>query len=291
MKTNRTPRSIRQVLGALTLAALVAVGITACDPNAPADCSVDCVDILYASEGGDMLNILGKGAIFAEATIYADAARTQVVGYARDFTLASGHPNLPITKSYQALPIDNPARVYLKPNTQYWYKVRATGAGSTPYIELGTFKTKQRIITITWTTLNVFGDSDTTGAGELTFHMRANGTNASKVLGPASIATGYYRTDLTATKVITGTGNTATVEVRGYDDDCVFSTCTLPDGTWGKGSNADLQWDTAKATITVPNAYGSGTWTAQAGDAGSISDLLNIGFSASGTWNVRYEYA
>ena len=291
MKTNRTPRPFRRALGALTLAAMVGLGVTACDPNAPADCSVDCVDIVYPNEGGDSINILGKGAIFVEATIYGDAARTQVVGYARDFTLAMGHPTMPITKYYQGLPVTNPALVFLKPATTYWYKVRATGAGNSVYTELGSFKTKQRIITITWTTLNVFGDSDSTGPGELTFHMRANGTNASKVFGPSSINTGYYRTDLTATKVITGSGTQATVEVRGYDDDCEFSTCTLPDGTWGKGSNGDLQWDTAKATITVPYSYGSGTWKATAGGSGSVGDLFDIGFSASGTWNVRYEYA
>ncbi|HOU94580.1 MAG TPA: hypothetical protein PLU22_26195, partial [Polyangiaceae bacterium] len=130
MKTNRTPRSIRPVLGALLLAALVAFGITACDPNAPADCSVDCIDIAYPSEGGDTITVLGKGAIFVELTVYADAGRTQVVGYARDFTLAMGHPSMPITKYYQGLPVTNPARTYLNPNTQYWYKARATGAGN-----------------------------------------------------------------------------------------------------------------------------------------------------------------
>lgn len=291
MNTNRTARSIRRVLGALSIAGLVAFGVTACDPNAPADCSVDCVDIVYPSEGGDNVTIMGKGAIFASGTIYSDAARTKVVGYVQDFTLQMSHPSLPITKSYQGLPVTNPARNYLTPNTQYWYTVRATGANSTVHVEHGSFKTKQRIVTITWTTLNVFGDSDTTGPGELTFHMRANGTNASKVFGPSSINTGYYRTDLTATKVIKGGGTSATVEVRGYDDDCVFSTCTLPDGTWGKGSNADLQWDTGLATITVPYTLGSGTWSAKAGSAGSVGDLLDIGFNVSGTWSVRYEWA
>ena len=287
MNTNRT-RTVRRSVAALLFAGLAIAGMTACDPHQPADCTKDCLDVVAASPAGDTMSIYGTGAITAEVTIYRDAARTQVVGYARTFAPTLYAQGLPITKAYQGLPLENPARVYLDPARTYYYKGKASGALNKVWNETGSFKTQQRTVTLKLTTINLFGDSDSTGAGEITFYMRANGTNASKVLGPSSLSTGWYSDKLAVTKVIKGGGVTNTVEVRGYDDDCEFSTCTLADGTWGKGSNGDIQWDTAKATITVPYKYGTGTWTATAGKSGSVGDLLDIGFTASGTWTVSY---
>lgn len=287
MKTQLRSRTARRTAGAILFACVLALGFTACDPNAPTDCSIDCIVGMGVADGGDTVSIYGEGGVLAEATIYADSGRKTVVGYARDFTLKAYHQGLPITKYYQGLPVQNPQRVYLKPNTTYWYTVKATGNGPAVWHDYGTIKTKQRYVTVTWTTLNLFDDSDLGGAGELTFHMRANGGSATKVLS-GNFNSGYYRDDLSASKVITGGDVTNTVEVRGYDDDCDFSTCTLSDSVWTTGSNGDLDWGTAKATFTVPYTYGSGTWTASVGQGSGVGTL---GFTASGTWNVRYDWA
>ena len=71
----------------------------------------------------------------------------------------------------------------------------------------------------------------------------------------------YNVKDLNHTQTYTGLLPDVTIQVRGSDDDCTFSTCTAPAHRWDAvGSNGDTQWSTATTTVKVPGTGGSGSF-------------------------------
>ncbi len=289
MSTNRT--RIRTFLrgGAAAVAlGVAAMGVTACQPNAPADCSKDCFDFAATNDNADTLSIAhAGGAAFTEITIYSDAARTQVAGYAQNFALLQ-YASVPITKSFQGLPVENPVKVQLKPATTYYYSAKSTS--NAVHRENGQFKTKQRTVTFTITKVWLFYDSDATGSGEITMEARINGGTASLVHKDLDWAAEEPSFDPKWSRSVSGVMNANTLQVRAWDDDCTFSTCTAPANAWDKvGSNGDTQWSTVTVpvTVTAPNMQnGYGTWKAVTNNG-----ITDIGFHVEGTWKVVYTYA
>ncbi|MEZ5139366.1 MAG: hypothetical protein R2702_10580 [Acidimicrobiales bacterium] len=289
MSTNRIRTLVRGGAAALALAVAL-VGFTACDPGAQADCTKDCLDFLATNDNADTMSIAHRGgAALTEATIYADAARTQVVGYVRNFEMVQ-YPTVPITKAYQALPLENPQKVQLKPATTYWYASKTSGAMSKVHTEVGSFKTKQRIVSFTITKVWLFYDSDAAGSGEITMEARINGGAARVVHKDLDWAAEEPAFDPKFTATVKGVMNANTFQVRAWDDDCTFSTCTAPAGASDKvGSNGDTQWSTLTFPVTVsaPNLqYGYGTFKGSTNNG-----ITDIGFYIEGTWKVAYEYA
>lgn len=289
MDTTRPSRRLRRGLAALAVGALAAVGAAACQP-APGDCSKDCIDFVLASQGGDRLSIATIGAVRTEVTIYSDPQRTTVAGYGRTHT-PTGYASVPITAKYYGLPPEAPALAQLKPATTYWYTARGTDGGARTWTQLGTFRTQQRTITVSLSSIEVFDDSDLSGAGELTFQVRANGGAASQVIGYSSWASGPPK-PVSITKAYPGVLPTFTFQIRGVDDDCLTTTCTAPASAWeAKGGNGDTQWATATLQLTVPNQEGAGTtgsFLVTGGKGGGIGDL---GFHVTGSWKVTYSHA
>lgn len=287
MKNTSTPRAtpIRRALVALGLALLVVAGLTACDPNSPADCTKDCIDMVYAN--GDTLVVAAKGAVQAEVTLYSNAARTQVTGYGKSFQMLS-YPSMAITKQYQALPLENPTKLQLSPATTYWYKAKAVGAQGKVYTELGSFKTQQRTITFTIDKIWVYDDSDFTGSGELTFDARVNNGSSYRVIVDKNWPSEKTHDGIAVTKTLTGSLNTVTLQLRGSDDDCTLSVCTVPANRWDPvGGNGDTQWSTASFTLVAPPDGRDGTFYTGTHEGG----LGDLGFQVWGHWTVRYNYA
>jgi hypothetical protein len=298
MNTNTSPattaparRRSRPVLRGLVLAlvlAVVALGSTACDPTKIADCTKDCIEMVYASNGGDKLTVVANnGGITSEVTLYSNSARTTVVGHARNFDFRQ-YPTMPITKQYQGLPLENPTPVQLRGATTYYYKVKATGLNGSYRWETGSFKTMKRTVTLTTTRLYMWDDSDVTGAGELTFDMRANSGTSVRVWKGNDLVVGYDKTVNASTTVYPQLPQ-VTIQVRAFDDDCTFETCTLSANEWSaKGDNGDVEWATGTATISLPNMGATGTWQVEAGAGGGVGDMA---FRAYGTYSVTYGYA
>jgi hypothetical protein len=287
MSTNRIRTLVRGGAAALALAVAL-VGFTACDPNAAADCSKDCLEFVSVNDNADTLTIAhAGGGAFTEVTIYADAARTNVVGYGQNFQLLA-YPTVPITKSFQGLPVQNPAKVQLKPATTYYYKARSQATGAST--QTGSFKTKQRTVTFAITEVWLFDDSDLSGSGEITMEARINGGAASVVRKDLDWASGEPLVDPKWSRSVSGVMNANTLQVRAWDDDCSFSTCTAPSSAWDAvGGNGDTQWATLTfpVTVTAPNGqYGYGTF-----EGSTKTSLGQIGFYVKGTWQVQYTHA
>lgn len=288
MKRTDRPRTARRLQrGALTLLAALGIvgGLAACDPTKLATCTKDCIEMVYANANADTVTVVGKdGGLLAELTFYSDAARTQVAGYGRNWSYAQ-YAGMKITPTYQSHPVEKPTTIQLKPGMTYWYKATATGANNKQYQELGSFKTQQRTISFTITSLWVYDDSDITGSGELTFDARV-GTGASRrVIQNLDWNSQAPAVNPKFTATVTGTMNKVTFQVRGSDDDCTWSTCTAPSNQWGAvGSNGDTQWSTASFTLDAPTSGQDGTWKATAPGDG----IGTLGFIVEGTWSVRY---
>ena len=285
MNQHRTLRSL--VLG-LGLALVVATGLTACQPGKLADCGKDCIEMVYANANGDQLTLVANGGeVTTEITLYANSARTIPVGYGQTWDFRQ-YPSMPITASYQGIPVENPKKVQLKPATTYYYKAKATGAGGSWRTETGSFKTMDRIVSFTINHVWVYDDSDFTGSGELTFDARINQGSSRRVVQDLDWASEAPAVDPKFTAKVSRTMNTVTLQVRGSDDDCDFSTCTVPAGAWDAlGSNGDTQWSTVTVKVTVPPSGKDGTFETST-KVGGVGDL---GFWVKGTWSVRYEYA
>jgi hypothetical protein len=291
MKRTDRPRTARRIQrGALTLLAALGVvgGLAACDPTKLADCSKDCVEMVYANANGDTVTLVGKdGGLLADITLYRDAARTQVAGHAKSWSITQ-YPTMKVTPSYYSIPMENPPTTQLAPGTTYWYKAKASGLNNKAYTELGSFKTQQRTISFTITKLWVYDDSDLTGAGELTFDARVNSGASRRVIQNLNWNSEAPAVNPKFTATVTGTMNKVTFQVRGSDDDCTWSTCTVPANQWGAvGSNGDTQWSTATFVLDAPPSGKDGTWKATADGDG----VGTLGFVVEGTWSVRYGHS
>ena len=126
----------------------------------------------------------------------------------------------------------------LRPNTTYYW-----GLGGNSYGTLG--KTLQRRVDITFNSITVTNDSDSSGAGELYYFFKVNGvyhselnfyrrTSSPDTFNPGKSISGIFNGDAYMPLL---------VEI--VDDDCTFSTCK-PTPTFSRyGDNGDFEWATA----------------------------------------------
>jgi hypothetical protein len=126
----------------------------------------------------------------------------------------------------------------LRPNTTYYWAVPNN------YGTLG--RTLQRRVDISFNSITVTNDSDSTGAGELYYFFKVGGVYHSEL--------NFYRsTSATVTfnpgKSISGIFNGDSymeLLVEIVDDDCTFSTCKPTNPTFSRyGDNGDFEWATA----------------------------------------------
>lgn len=287
MTTTRTSRSrLRRTAVATLAAAALVVGLAACEPP-PGDCAKDCITFVHPTEGGDRVSIATAGAVRTEVTLYQDAARTQVAGYGRTH-VATDYESVPVTAQYQGYFVPDPQRAQLKPATTYWYRARGTDPKGATWTETGSFKTRQRTVTVTIKTIEVADDSDSAGPGELTFHTRANGGPAQLLHQDLAWPSKKVKT-LNITRTYPGVMPAFTLQVRGYDDDCSFSTCVAPASAWHDvGGNGDTQWATATFQVTVPYQTGAGTTGSFLVTGGKTGGFGDLAFHVTGTWQVTY---
>jgi hypothetical protein len=135
----------------------------------------------------------------------------------------------------------SPAFYNLLANTTYNYIVR----GGSSY-QTGAAKTLQRQRTITFSQIDVIGDSDSVGAGELTFNFYVDGK---KRFSSGEISADS-NTSVYPNKVFVDfpTGSTTTLKVVGIDDDCDFGQfCTSGIPSSGGGSDSEMDWATAES--------------------------------------------
>jgi hypothetical protein len=137
----------------------------------------------------------------------------------------------------------SPAFYNLLANTNYNYIVR----GGTSY-QTGSAKTLQRQRTITFSQIDVIGDSDLVGAGELTFNFYVDGKSR---FTTGEISAGSH-TSVYPNKIFVDfpSGATTTLKVVGIDDDCEFGQfCTGGIPSSGGGSTSDMDWATAESGV------------------------------------------
>src|SRR6266508_983692 len=137
----------------------------------------------------------------------------------------------------------SPAFYNLLANTNYNYIVR----GGASY-QTGSAKTLQRQRTITFSQIDVIGDSDSAGSGELTFNFYVDGKYR---FTSGEISAGSH-TSVYPNKIFVDfpTGATTTLKVVGIDVDCDFGQfCTGGIPSSGGGSNSDMDWATAVSGV------------------------------------------
>jgi hypothetical protein len=135
----------------------------------------------------------------------------------------------------------SPAFYNLLANTNYNYIFR----GGSSY-QTGSAKSLQRQRTITFSQIDVIGDSDSVGAGELTFNFFVDGKYR---FSSGEISAGS-NTSVYPNKIFVDfpSGATTTLKVVGIDDDCEFGQfCTGGIPSSGGGSDSDMDWATAES--------------------------------------------
>lgn len=282
-KISPTRSPLRRLVGALALSAIATVGFAACDPS---PCASDCIDRVGPSRGGDKISVTTTEVANIEVTVFRDPAMTQVAGYARNFG-ASTYALMPVTAEYQGIMLESPTPAPLLPNKTYWYRVHAKDLNGKAWTETGSFTTKQRTLTVRITSITLIGDSDTAGAGEITFHQRVNQGAASQVYQDLNWSGSSTPRTVSITRTYTGLPHKVTLQLRAQDDDCEFSTCNAPANAWQSyRGNGDAQWATATADLTLPfTAVGSQKVNLTGGPCGN---LLELCFTATLEWSVEY---
>lgn len=167
----------------------------------------------------------------------------------------------------------------LRPNTTYYWALN----GSTSYGTLG--KTLQRRVDISFNSITVTNDSDSTGAGELYYFFKVNGVYHSEL--------NFYRSTSSPTTFNPGKSISAIFNGDAYmplavqiiDDDCTFGTCKPTNPTFSRyGDTGDFEWATAGATIDFSNLQ---TNNAQKTVSYSANELV-MSFSGTALVTVWY---
>jgi len=190
--------------------------------------------------------------------VWLSTASIEVSPYPPHF--ATGGTLAPRVKHFatsSAVTSIGPAFYSLLPSTTYNYIVRAGDSYVT-----GSAKTLQSRVTVTFTQIEVIGDSDDFGKGELTFFFR-NPTNGlfDRQFGEVSVSSGTFLqlpTERAAIiyRVFNKVGN-LTLMVEGVDNDIDIDACRSnqpPDGT--SGSDHCFDWATAQTAIYIPQFAG-----------------------------------
>jgi hypothetical protein len=172
----------------------------------------------------------------------------------------------------------------LQPGTTYHYKMTATDKKGRQRVETGTFKTLRRKFAVTFSQIEVIDDSDSFGAGELFFHLRAHGTILQDVYKDRSVSSGQKLYPNKTISVV-GAPQAIWIYTEGRDDDCDFGQpCT--GGTapsWDSGSNSEADWATARTQIEAP-----GAGQADSGSFSMATTAHRLKFRVTGSWSVSY---
>jgi hypothetical protein len=133
----------------------------------------------------------------------------------------------------------------LAPNTFYYYILRAGSSSSQG--QLGV--TLHRTVTVSFNSITVTNDSDSTGKGELTYNFKVNGVYRSALDFYRATSSGEtFNPNKFVTNLLDG-GATMPLAVEVQDDDCEFSTCVISPPDFRSGSDSDNDWTTATAKI------------------------------------------
>ena len=172
----------------------------------------------------------------------------------------------------------------LQPGTLYHYRLTAIDGMGRRWREYGTFTTLQRKFTVRFSKIHVIKDSDSTGAGELTFHLRAHDTVLYRVYDNESVDTGDNLFPDRTIHVV-GAPQAIWVMTQGEDDDCdVGEFCTAGlDPNWDSGWSSESDWATARDVLEAP---GGGVETG--GSFSMETTDTRLKFRVEGTWSVTY---
>jgi len=129
----------------------------------------------------------------------------------------------------------------LRPNTTYYWSL------GNSYGTLG--KTLQRRVDISFNSITVTNDSDSTGAGELYYFFKVNGVYHSELdFFRSTSATVTFNPNRSISAIFNGNASMP-LAVELVDDDCTFSTC-VPTPTFSRyGDNGDFEWATGAGSI------------------------------------------
>jgi hypothetical protein len=136
----------------------------------------------------------------------------------------------------------------LIPNTTYYYLLVAGGASSSG--TLGT--TLHRSVTVSFNTITVTNDSDSSGKGELTYNFKVDGVYRSGLTFFRGTSSPDTFNPNRSQNVFDGRA-TIPFLVEVQDDDCDFSTCVMEPPDFRSGSNSDHDWATAGNSIGFIN--------------------------------------
>jgi hypothetical protein len=130
----------------------------------------------------------------------------------------------------------------LRPNTTYYW-----GLGNS-YGTLG--KTLQRRVDISFNSITVTNDSDSTGAGELYYFFKVNGVYHSELdFFRSTSAPVTFNPSRSISSIFNGNASMP-LAVELVDDDCTFSTCKPTNPTFSRyGDNGDFEWATGAGVI------------------------------------------
>jgi hypothetical protein len=138
----------------------------------------------------------------------------------------------------------------LRPNTTYYWAIN----GTTDLGLLGT--TLQRRVDVSFNSITVYDDSDSTGAGELYHFFKVNGVYHSELnFYRSTSATVTYNPSKSVEYIYNG-GDSMSLAVEIVDDDCTFSTCKPTNPTFSRyGDNGDFEWASGSTNIDFSALY------------------------------------
>jgi hypothetical protein len=219
--------------------------------------------------------------MFADISFFTTSAKIATV----DVSLVAPKKQPDGTLSYTGLPTDgfaiSPAVnqhvvqiLNLSPHLTYHFLINAAkGQIGSDAQFTGTFMTLSRHVDVTFTSIHVTDDSDSLGAGELTFFFFVNGWLKDFPSGDLTYPLQSASIDVGSGDTISLPGlyrhvqdnapDTLTLKVFGKDDDCEgvvplpgypVTLCSAGAGPYENppdGSNSDADWATATAQINV----------------------------------------
>jgi hypothetical protein len=203
------------------------------------------------------LTLLGSARPAAAASISAtrtgsgfqiSGLGTQILFYStsQPYTSSSGYLSWPSGANVKYI-IGNGSSVQflggLRPNTTYYWGLGANNHGT-----LGT--TLQRRVDVSFNSITVYDDSDSTGAGELYHFFKVNGVYHSELnFYRSTSATVTYNPGRSVNSIYNG-ADSMSLAVELIDDDCTFSTCKPTNPTFSRyGDNGDFEWATGSTSI------------------------------------------
>ncbi|NHC14727.1 hypothetical protein [Motilibacter deserti] len=143
----------------------------------------------------------------------------------------------------------------LVPGTSYWFKVLATDQQGRTRSEIGYVTTKTRIVTVKIDKITVLDDSDSSGNGEISVHLKAGDVESANYYSDHSVGSGGVLNPLWSRQIEAPTATKAYVELFDDDDDCWLgcgpsTNHLIPQ--YDTGTAWYGQWGTASYTVPAP---------------------------------------